>query len=167
MQLNYFAFGSNLSSARLLRRLPRARVACVAILDRHELCWRKNGRDNSGKCDLAFTDKPEDLVYGVVYQMTAAEQQTLDRIESAGYGYQRRDVSVITLTGDILEAFTYFALDIDHRKQPYRWYKEHVLRGALEHEFPADYIEGIRATPSIDDQDAARHARELSIYLEE
>ena len=167
MTINYFAYGSNLSSHRLLQRLPRAEVSCVATLDCHELCWRKNGRDNSGKCDIAYTDKAEAVVYGVVYRMTHSEQAILDEIESAGYGYERRNISVTMLAGKIVDAFTYFALDIDHHKQPFHWYKEHVLRGAIEHEFPQAYIDGIRATVSIDDVDRERHHRELSIYIDE
>ena len=51
----------------------------------------------------------------------------------------------------------------------YRWLidnqpEEHVLRGAIEHGLPPDYVEDIRATPSIDDHDDLRHRRELAIY---
>ena len=73
---------------------------------------------------------------------------------------------VMELDGEIIEAFTYFAIDIDHSQQPFHWYKEHVLRGALEHDFPEHYVESIRSTPSIDDHDRERHHRELSIYLD-
>lgn len=164
MKINYFAFGSNLSSPRLLQRLPQVTVSCVATFDQHRLCWRKNGGDRSGKCDMAFTGKLEDIVYGVVYRMTQADKRELDTIELAGYGYERRDVSVTTLAGESIEAFTYFALDIDHLQQPFHWYKEHVLRGAMEHALPPHYVEMIRAIPSIDDHDRERHSRELSIY---
>jgi len=167
MELNYFAFGSNLSSRRLIQRLPEVTVACVATLPRHLLCWRKNDRGQSGKCDIAYTGNHEDVVYGVVYRMTRDERLTLDSIESAGFGYERKNVRVTSAIGDMLEAFTYFALDIDHQQQPFHWYKEHVLRGALEHGFPQHYVEIIKATASIDDQDNERHHRELSIYRED
>ena len=163
---SYFAFGSNLSSPRLLQRIPEAAVGGVAILSHHRLRWRKNGRDQSGKCDIEHTGTHEDLVYGVVYQMTPAEQVMLDGYESAGIGYERREVVVETLEGVEIEVFTYFALDIDHRQKPYHWYKEHVLRGAIEHALPEHYVHQIRNTPSIDDHDSDRHHRELSIYPE-
>ncbi len=164
MQLNYFAFGSNLSSPRLLFRLPAARVHCVATLTHHRLRWHKKGRDLSGKCAMDPTGDRADRVYGVVYQMTIDDRHALDRIEGHGIGYERREVRVLTLAGDGVEAFTYFATDIDHARQPYHWYKEHVLRGALEHGFPEHYVDEIRATNSIDDHDSARHLRELAIY---
>ena len=166
MKLNYFAFGSNLSSARLLQRIPDASVHSIATLTRHQLCWRKNDRGQSGKCDIDFTDHPDDIVYGVIYLMTQAEKLELDVYETAGFGYDHKHVDVTTVEGKAIEAFTYYALDIDHDQQPFHWYKEHVLRGAEEHDFPAHYVEHIRAAHSIDDHDPERHQRELSIYAD-
>lgn len=166
MKTNYFAFGSNLSSARLLARIPEASEHCVATLHGHRLCWHKKSQDLSGKCDIAFTGNAEDSVYGVVYLMTHDDKLELDVYEGAGIGYERRDIRVSALHGEVIEAFTYYALQIDPARQPYHWYKEHVVRGALEHDFPPHYVEHIRATPSIDDHDDERHHRELSIYLE-
>jgi gamma-glutamylcyclotransferase len=165
--LKYFAFGSNLASARLLQRIPAATVLTVATLSAHQLCWRKHDRGQSGKCDIAFTGDPDHLVYGVVYHMTADEKLELDIYETAGFGYDHKTIEVFTSDGNSIDAFTYFALDIDHDQQPFHWYKEHVLRGALEHDFPLHYVEQIRATPSIDDHDTERHHRELAIYLEQ
>ena len=165
MTINYFAFGSNLSSRRLLQRIPAASVHCVATLRQHRLCWHKNGRDRSGKCDIAFTGAIEDIVYGVVYRMTHDERLVLDSYETADFGYARKEVVVTAQHGENIEVFTYYALDINQRQQPYHWYKEHVLRGAIEHDFPPHYIEHIRSTPSMEDRDKERHHRELSIYL--
>ena len=164
METNYFAFGSNLSSPRLLQRIPRASKHCVAKLDRHQLRWHKSGRDRSGKCDIHHTGDSGDLVYGVIYQMSHSEKLELDAYEGEGIGYQRREISVTALSGENIAAFTYFALEIDYLLRPYHWYKEHVLRGAIEHGLPPHYVEHIRATASIDDHDAGRHVRELAIY---
>jgi gamma-glutamylcyclotransferase len=163
-KLKYFAYGSNLASARLLQRLPAATIDGIATLQEHLLCWRKNDSGQSGKCDIEHTGDSQHLVYGVVYHMTEDEKLELDTYECAGFGYERRIIEVNNHMQQPVEAFTYFALDIDHRQMPFHWYKEHVLRGALEHDFPLHYIEQIRATTSIDDHDAQRHHRELSIY---
>ncbi|MCP4878748.1 MAG: gamma-glutamylcyclotransferase [Gammaproteobacteria bacterium] len=165
MKLNYFAFGSNLSSPRLLQRLPEVSVHCVATLTQHQLCWRKNDRGQSGKCDIEFTGKHDDIVYGVIYLMTHDDKLELDIYETTGFGYDHKHIEVTTIHGESIKAFTYYALDIDHSQQPFHWYKEHVLRGALEHDFPSHYVEHIRTTRSIDDHDVDRHHRELSIYL--
>jgi len=167
MRLKYFAFGSNLSSLRLQQRIPEAAVHRVATLSQHQLSWRKNGRDQSGKCDIEFTGNLEDMVYGVVYLMTHDDKLELDIYETAGFGYDHKHIEVTTVQGEIVEAFTYFAVDIDHNRQPFHWYKEHVLRGALEHDFPRHYVEYIKATISIGDHDQERHFRELSIYRDD
>ena len=167
MKINYFAFGSNLSSPRLQERIPRAQKHCVAVLEQHQLRWHKSGRDRSGKCDILHTGDAGDLVYGVVYRMSHDEKLDLDVYEGEGIGYQRRRIRVTALHGESIDAFTYFALEIEALLQPYHWYKEHVLRGALEHELPPHYVEHIRATPSIDDDDDERHRRELSIYRQQ
>ena len=164
MKINYFAFGSNLSSSRLLQRLPEVTVSGVATLSQHQLCWRKNDLGQSGKCDIDFTGDSEHQVYGVVYLMTREEQLELDRYESEGFGYERKEIGVLNLEGDAIVAFTYYALDILDGQKPYHWYKEHVLRGAVEHNFPEHYIESIRSTDSIDDFDPARIQREMAIY---
>jgi hypothetical protein len=63
-----------------------------------------------------------------------------------------------------LEAFTYCATQIDDRLLPYDWYKQHVLRGALEHGLPPDYVAAIHAVQTIADPDGARQQHELAIY---
>lgn len=166
MKLNYFAFGSNLSSPRLLQRIPQASKHCVATLHGHRLRWHKSGHDRSGKCDIDRTGNHQDLVYGVVYRMRHEDKLELDVYEGVGRGYERRQVRIVTEYGESLEAFTYYATDIDRRLQPYHWYKEHVLRGALEHDLPEFYVEYIRAVAAIHDDDSERHIRELSIYPE-
>ena len=163
-RINYFAFGSNLSSRRLLLRVPGAEFHCIATLAGHRLYWRKNDPGQSGKCDIEATGDPDDLVHGVVYRVSPDDRRSLDEIECRGFGYERREVRVVAPGGDSLEAFTYYAIGVDRPEQPFHWYKEHVLRGALEHGLPADYVATIRATPSIDDHDSERQARELSIY---
>ena len=164
MTIHYFAFGSNLSTPRLLQRLPAAGVNGVGILHEHKLCFRKNDSGQSGKCDIEFTGIITDQVYGVLYYLTEAEKTELDVYETAGFGYSDKMVPITRLDGEIVEAVTYYALDIDALQQPYHWYKEHVVYGAREHSFPADYIASIEAFESIDDPDEERVKRELDIY---
>ncbi len=166
MFIDYFAFGSNLSSPRLLQRIPRASVRCIASLQGHRLHWHKNGRDRSGKCDMHPSGHPGDQVYGVIYRMSHADQLELDAYEGEGRGYQRRQIHVTASHGELMPVFTYFATDVNHRLQPFHWYKEHVLRGAVEHGLPRHYVAHIRSVESKPDHDSERHLRELSIYAE-
>ncbi len=160
----YFAYGSNMSGARLRSRVPSARSLSVARLEAHRLAFHKAGSDGSAKCDAFFTDTAHHVVIGVVFEINPDEKHHLDKVEGLGFGYDLKSVSLLTGEGTRLEAFTYYATRIDPQRLPYQWYHEHVLRGALEHQLPDDYVDRIRQVSVQPDPDPVRHARELSIY---
>jgi hypothetical protein len=164
MSIAYFAYGSNMASHRLLQRLPGARHVEVGILTGHQLRFHKNDSGLSSKCNIELTDDLRDEVFGVVYQISNEDKQLLDRIEGLGTGYNEKIVSITTLSGALLTSVTYFAIDIDHSLVPYHWYKQHVLRGAIEHRLPAEYVSKIESIESQEDPDQHRSHRELSIY---
>ena len=153
-----------MASHRLLQRLPEARYTGLARLAQHRLSFRKNDQGLSGKCDIELTSRVTDEVIGVVYEISLEDKQTLDRIEGLGTGYDEKTVELRMDTGQTLFAITYFAIDIDKNIMPYHWYKQHVLRGAIERKFPREYVELIEATPSKPDLDHRRNLRELAIY---
>jgi len=164
MLITYFAYGSNMASHRLLQRLPTAKHIGVARLAQHRLSFRKNDSGNSAKCDIELTGRVDDEVIGVVYEIALEDKQILDRIEGLGIGYDEKTVELRLESGQTLFAVTYFALDINKAMIPYHWYKQHVLRGAIENNFPQDYIRLIEVTPSKADTDAQRNQHELAIY---
>ena len=158
--ISYFAYGSNMSLARLRRRIAAASRVTIARLDHHRLAFHKSSEaDGSAKCDIAPC--ADSHVLGVVFRLPQAELATLDAYE--GEGYARRTLSVITDQGP-LRCQTYQALVTDPRLQPYTWYKHHVLAGAREAGLPEWYIAAIQATPAVSDPDDARARHELSIY---
>lgn len=154
-----------MASQRLLQRLPNATPLCVAHLNYHRLSFRKNDAGQSGKCDIETTDNPSDTVIGVIYQMSTKDRLILDQFEGLGWAYDSKQVELISESEGILEAFTYFAIDINTSMKPYHWYKEHVLRGAKEYNLPQEYIQFIKSFESIHDPDQQRSERELSIYF--
>lgn len=160
----YFSYGSNMSTPRLTDRVPSARAVTIAQLHKHKLKFHKKSNDGSGKCDAEYTNNAEDIVYGVVFQISASEKQELDSKEGLRNGYEEKNVSVIAQNGEVLDAVTYYATRIDSSLKPYDWYKEHVTRGAHEHNLPPEYIATIDAINSIPDPDKKRHVKELSIY---
>jgi gamma-glutamylcyclotransferase len=162
----YFSYGSNMSTPRLADRVPSARSVAVALLHAHRLQFHKKGRDGSAKCDCEYTGDARDIVYGVVFRISAGEKPDLDRKEGLNKGYDETMVRVMTVDGALLEALTYQATSIDPSSKPFGWYKEHVLRGACEHRLPGGYIAAIEAVSAVPDPDPHRHERELSIYRE-
>ncbi len=161
----YLAYGSNMAQARLQRRIPAAEKLCVVELSGHRLTFEnESSMDGSGKCDALITGNSADLVYAVLYQMPAGDKSVLDRYEGLGVEYRAEFIPVRLPDGGTTEALIYYAINHNPGLRPYHWYKEHVLRGALENRLPADYIEAIRMIESIADQDKKRDERELNIY---
>ncbi|MDK9557843.1 gamma-glutamylcyclotransferase family protein [Marinobacter sp. M216] len=163
--MKYFSYGSNMSIKRISARVPSAVFDTVAILNGHNLKFRKiSRRDTSAKCDIAESSNETDIVWGVVFEIDHSGKAALDRVEGLGYGYEQKQVELVGTDGATFSAFTYYATDIDENLKPYTWYVEHVLRGARENDLPAGYIAFIEEVGSIQDPDRDRHEQELSIY---
>lgn len=160
----YFAYGSNMSRARLQRRVASAHFVSVATLRQHALRFHKRGADGSAKCDAFFSGAADDQVIGVVFRIEPDEKPTLDRAEGLGTGYQQKSVEVVTADRRVVVAFTYCATDIDPQLKPFHWYKAHVLQGCRDNGLPSAYARSIAEVASIDDPDPARAARERAIY---
>jgi len=161
----YFAYGSNMSSRRILARIPGAERIDIGYVKKHALRFHKISQmDGSGKCDIYKTDESSDSVRGVIYRISAEDKKRLDIIEGLGVGYDEKMIEVFLANGEAKEALVYYATTIDPAVQPLHWYKEHVLRGAEENNLPRWYIEEINKVVSIADADRNRHEREMSLY---
>jgi hypothetical protein len=163
----YFAYGSNMATARLQERMPSAKPLGLAILSGHELRFHKRSKDNSAKCDAFATGNDEDAVVGVLFRFDPAERGTLDAAEGAGKGYDAAMVTVLNSQGRRRKVLTYLASPgaIDNTQKPYTWYKDHVLVGAREHNLPADYVaEWIEAVEALEDPDTTRGRKERTTH---
>lgn len=154
-----------MSLRRLRARMPSAKRIGTGILEEHKLVFHKSGRDESAKCDAQHTGNAEHCVIGVLYEIHPDEKPVLDKAEGLGSGYEIKSVSIRRDDGSSFEAFTYYATHIDNSLKPFDWYREHVLVGARENDLPEEYVQVIEAIEFIEDNDAERRARELSIYL--
>ena len=154
-----------MSSARMRKRVPSAKVIAVAILENHRLKFHKVSKDGSSKCDIVKRQGFTEAVYGVIYEIKECEKLNLDKAEGLGHGYGEKWVQVKSIDNQkIYTAIAYYATKIDERLKPYDWYKEHVVRGAKENKLPSEYVKKIESVESERDQDQKRNAREISIY---
>lgn len=156
-----FAYGSNMPAARLRERCPSARAIGIAELPGYDLRWHKRSSDGSGKCDIVFSDAGVS-VFGVLYEIAAAEKADLDRAEGLGYGYEEIDIKV-HCGGEPLTAKAYRATDTDSALRPYTWYRALVIAGAKEHRLPAAYIAGLESVPADEDADRTRHEERMAL----
>ncbi len=166
----YFAYGSNLSSLRLRARVSLAQVVCVARLENNVMQFSKLSIDGSAKCDITL--QAFATTWGVVYQLADTDWPLLDGFEGVPVHYQRESVTVISRERKLLTATAYravqssaIALDCATVMQPYEWYKEHVLRGAIEHALPESYINKLRTIETKPDPDKERATMEMAIHL--
>lgn len=157
-----FAYGSNMSLSRIRARLPNVIRIGVMSAPGYKLTFDKSGLDDSGKCNAIYTGNNYDLLYGVLYQLTAQEKAILDDIEGPRY-----DNHALTLTDDDknqYSAYCYSANTTDSNLLPFDWYLQHVLTGATEAQLPQAYIQNITQQATCQDNDLARYERETAIY---
>lgn len=152
-----FAYGSNMLTARIRKRVGSVRTIAIGFLTDHRLVWTKPSDDGSGKCGVVPSDDPADIVWGVLQELDELDLPNLDRFEG---GYVRRPVIVRGGGGDV-HAATYIPDRLDPGLRPYGWYKRLVIAGAEEAGLPAEYIAQLESIPSVEDPDESRRSAEL------
>jgi gamma-glutamylcyclotransferase (GGCT)/AIG2-like uncharacterized protein YtfP len=135
----YFAYGSNLHVAQMLRRCPNSRVLGKAWIERTELRFfgRSRGWDGGGVATLgqeaAVPSGPDEAprVYGALYELPDEDLHILDGFESM----YRRERLVVQ---GVLEcdAWTYLAADGHPPNEPSPRYVATMAYGYAEHELP-------------------------------
>lgn len=143
-QVWYFAYGSNMSTEQIRRRLDRLPEARVARLPGYRIAFNKWSSSWRGLAANIVPD-PTNEVWGVAYLCSPEDLAELDRREGVGKGggYIRRRITV-EVGGERIEAETYIAEDkesLEPEGMPPAAYANTILAGAREHGLPADYIE--------------------------
>lgn len=139
----YFAYGSNMSSRRLLARLPSAKPLGQAHLEDYSWSCNKLGRDGTAKANLIPNQGA--TVIGALFSIDACDWEWLDRYEP---DYSRIGVEVQYLDSWV-SAQTYLSTVITNLP-PSREYLCHIIDGMREHQLPLDYIESVRHKAGIE-----------------
>lgn len=139
----YFAYGSNLSRERMIRRTGPIAAARVAKLNDFRLAF--NVTDAAGEERYAnIVPAPGELVWGVVYWCSPAAMEELDKYEEVEIGcYTREWIDIEAANGEHLRAEVYIGgkrFIVPDGRPPSQWYLGIVLSGAREHALPVDYI---------------------------
>jgi gamma-glutamylcyclotransferase len=98
---------------------------------------------------------PGAVVWGVAYELVEADADRLDGTEGVHRGaYRRASVTVASVGGEALDAFTYHSERGCAGRKPSRRYLGLLLAGARHHGLPLDYVRMLRALPlAIDERD--------------
>jgi hypothetical protein len=159
-----FAYGSNLSTARLVDRIGRVDTVGAGTLHEHELRFHTRSKDGSTKADAFFTGVSGHRVLGAVYALERGPKRKLDAFEGLGFQYCEAELTIEVDKIGSVPAMVYRARPerIDPEGRPYDWYREHVLVGARERGLPAYYVAAIASVRVVRDPDDARRRREYA-----
>ncbi|MFD1795563.1 gamma-glutamylcyclotransferase [Paracoccus aurantiacus] len=154
----YFAYGSNMLTARLKARCPSATALGAVFLPDHDLAFDKISADGSAKATLAVAKGSR--VAGVLFELDEGDLGALDQLEGTGFGYDAARLA-LPWQGAPVFARSYIAPPgfRDAKLRPYDWYLGLCVAGALEHGLPRDWIRRLIATPRCPDPDPARPRR--------
>lgn len=158
MSFQYFAYGSNMLSSRLIARCPSAKVVGTATAQDHSLEFSKKSVDGSGKATLV-KQRVGMRTPGVLFEIDAAERDELDRFEGAGKGYDRVDDFKIETWGQTFTATTYLASETHDDLVPFDWYLALIVAGALEHKLGDEHVDRLRAIVHFPDPQTSRKSR--------
>lgn len=158
MSFQYFAYGSNMLSSRLIARCPSAKVVGTATAQNHSLQFSKKSIDGSGKATLV---KQHIGLHtpGVMFEIDVAERDELDRFEGAGKGYDRFDNFKVETREQTVTATTYLASARHNNLVPFDWYLALIVAGALEHRLSDEHVDWLRAIDHVPDHDTLRKSR--------
>ena len=139
--MQYAAYGSNLDPAQMTSRCPHSPLRSTGWLTGWRLTFGGDGWDGSLP---TLVEDPESQVYVALYDVTDADETTLDSWESADSGlYRKARVRVATLEGE-LTAWVYVLNDFEGGLPSARTLG--ILADAAEVAgAPADYVTELRS----------------------
>lgn len=161
----YFAYGSNMCTPRLARRVPTVKPVGPAWLSGHCLRWNLIGGDGSAKCNVVLTEQPQDVVHGVLFELDATR---LDQLHAAeGPAYEFLELEVGHEQGSVIAAiYRGWPELLETGAVPMDWYRDFVLAGAREHGLPADWVDWLASVQVQPDDNPQRAAKNRQILNE-
>jgi cation transport regulator ChaC len=143
MMILYFAYGSNMLSSHIKKRVASAKAIGRASLYDWCVAFSKKSKDGSGKANLF--QKTGFVTWGCLYEIDVNEISKLDKVEK---GYVRTKVIVMKDDKKIAEAETYISDNLTDNPVGFDSYKQMLILGAIEHNLPTEYILYLQQLPS-------------------
>ena len=132
----YFAYGSHLWIDQMTRRCPGSTFVGIATLKDWKWFICTRGYAN-------IIPSPGDVVHGMVYAITPANEESLDGYEGVPYSYVKQ-MHGIEMDGSVVEALVYVdvvRVQEGKIKEEYITRMGHAISDALQKGFPEWYIE--------------------------
>jgi len=129
----YFAYGSNLWLEQMRQRCPDHQVLGPGVLTGHR--WIITSR---GYANVVLS--AADLVLGVVYRISATDEERLDRFEGVAQGAYRKAVLPVETAQGTLSCLIY--LDWQEQEgEPCEEYVQRMRYGIRDARLPSLYLE--------------------------
>lgn len=138
----YFAYGSNMDPRQMRERCTGARPVGAARLAGHRLVFTRDAPGWGGGV-ASIEPAPGDEVWGVLWEITPADEEALDEYEGVAVGAYRKARVAVERGTDAREALVYVA-NPRAGKPPSRRYLAALVRGAASHGLPAPYVARLR-----------------------
>ncbi len=122
----YFAYGSNMSAARMKQRLGWEAPRRAATLKDFQLVFDQAGFNDPSWSPANIRSEQGGLVEGMVYEVEEKDLKILDGYEKY---YQRLEVKVMEVKGKNLDAVTYLSKKSRGEKPPTQEYLNFLLEG--------------------------------------
>lgn len=138
-----FAYGSNMLLQKLKINMPSAKKVANGYITGYRFSFNKvSKKDGSAKGNIVYTGNNDDIVWGIIYEISEEEKKALDREEGLGRGYRQEVVSITTSEGNEMDALAYIAdiRAIRNGLLPFDWYRDMVITGAKKNGLPEDSI---------------------------
>lgn len=129
----YFAYGSNLSLKQMKERCPKHRVIGIGALKGYRWIISERGYANIVKSD-------QDEVYGVIYEISASDERTLDIKEGVQSGAYRKEMMNIEIDDHVRECLVYID-PITKEGKSRQEYVDRINNGILDSNLPSQYVE--------------------------
>jgi AIG2 family protein len=140
----YAAYGSNMDPAQMLRRCPSSPFAGTGWITGWRLTFGAEEFGWEGALATLVPDETSTGVFVALYDLTDADERTLDAWEGADHGlYRKVRLRVHALAGDVV-AFAY-ALDAFEGGLPSARYLGALADAAEAAGAPADYVAELRS----------------------
>lgn len=143
----YFSYGRNMSSQVMEELFPNSKVEFIGVyqIDGYEFAYDRipyrPGKTNTGS-NIHF--KENSIVYGTVWKMSKTDLEILDDAEATPIVYQRYNIVATNPKDpkDQIQVEIYMANPdyISSTCYPHPDIVRTVVKGALDHGLPLDYI---------------------------
>lgn len=138
----YFAYGSNMLEEQITNRTPSAKYIDIAKLIDMKMVCNKFSTDGSGKANIVY--EVGSVVCGVLFEIPDNDLIKLNNFEKS---YTRIQVRVSNKVDQEIKVECNISANYTN-ELPFESYKAKIIKGAIEHNLPHEYIYFLNKLPS-------------------